>query len=261
MYSVLQDFDNGRKWLEMAKTLAKPEQKLGWSRYPGVRGRFEWQDEKDNAKATRTFIELYNYCMKNDLFSRALDAAHMVAITGDEKQKVEWALKGIKAAEKAGDSGTLAMLWNNLGWEYDEKGEVEKSFVALLKARKYHQQVGNDHSKLVADFAVAHAYRRNGMLEEAREWLTAAFNKAKARYDEDPKDKDRIEWLGWGHKYFGDLLMDEGNSEDAALTRYKQALQLLEETGLEKWWPEEHKELKAKIDRLTKENRESPKRE
>ncbi len=260
MYALGQNFEKGREWLAKAKELAKPEQKLGWSRYLGVRGRFEWQDEKDNPKATKTFVEQYDFCMKHELFSRALDAAHMVGITGTEKQKEEWALKAIKAAESAGDTGWLAVLWNNLGWAYDERGEVEKAFVALLKARKYHHASNDEHRKLVADFGVAHAYRRIGMLEEARTWLAEAFDKAKARHDEKPEDKDRIEWMGWGHKYFGDLLVDEGKPVEA-IARYKQSKPLLVKAGIEKWWPEGLKEIDDKIKRLEKENAEPAKGE
>jgi hypothetical protein len=110
----------------------------------------------------------------------------------------------------------------------------------------------DEHRKLVADFGLGHAYRRIGMLKEAREMLAAAYHTAKARYDEDPENKDRIEWLGWGHKYFADLLVDEGNAEDAALARYKQARPLLVKAGIEKWWPEGLKEIDDKIKSLEK---------
>jgi tetratricopeptide (TPR) repeat protein len=261
MYALAQNFEKGREWLAMAGELANPERKLGWSRYLGVRGRYEWQDEKDNAKATKTFIEMYDYCMENELFSRALDAAHMVGITGDEKRKEEWALKAIQAAEKSNDTGWLAVLWNNLGWMYDErangkkgdeqKADLEKALDALVKARKFHHMGGDAHRMLVADFGVAHAYRRVGNLTEARTLLTEAFEKAKARHAEDPKDKDRNEWLGWGHKYLGDLLVDEGKP-DEALEHYRRSKPFLVEAGIENWWPEGLKEIEDKIKRLEK---------
>ncbi len=260
MYALGQNLEKGREWLAKAKELAKPEQKLGWSRYLGVRGRFEWQDEKDNPKATKTFIEQYDYCMKHELFARALDAAHMVAITGDEKQKIDWALKGIKAAEGAGNKGALAILWNNLGWTYDERNEVELAFDALEKAHKYHHEVSDDHRKLVADFGLAHAYRRVGKLDEARKRLDEAVSKARQRYQDQPQDKERTEWMGWAHKYSADLLADEGKPAEA-LDEYRKARPLLVKAGIRNWWPEGLKQIDDRIKELAKPPRDAPKGE
>jgi len=249
--SIAKDFEEGRKWLEKAKQRAKEAETKGWSRYLGVRGRFEWQDEKDNAKAKKTFVEMHDFCVKHALHSRALDAAHMVAIVGTPADQEEWALKAIAAAEKANEKGWLAVLWNNLGWSYDEKNEVEKAFVALLKARKYHYETGSDHNKLVADFSLGHAYRRIGMLEEARKTLTVAHQWAIKRHEEDKQDKERGEWVGWGHKYLADLLVDEGKPADA-LKAYKECRPWLVKADIEKWWPEGLKEIDDKIARLEK---------
>lgn len=249
--SIAKDFPEGRKWLEKAAARAKDTEPKGWSRYLGVRGRFEWQDEKDNAKARKTFIEMHDYCVKHELHSRALDAAHMVAIVGTPQDQEEWALKAIKAAEKANEKAWLAVLWNNLGWSYDEKNEVEKAFVALLKARKYHYETGTDHNKLVADFSLGHAYRRIGMIDEARKTLTEAQAWAIKRHEEDKTDKERMEWVGWGHKYMADLLADEGKNKEA-LAGYKECRPWLVKADIEKWWPEGLKEIDAKIAKLEK---------
>jgi hypothetical protein len=40
----------GRPWIERAAKHATTDEPKGWSRFLGVRGRFEWQDQKDNAR-------------------------------------------------------------------------------------------------------------------------------------------------------------------------------------------------------------------
>lgn len=249
MYAIQDDYDQGRRWLEKSKSLASPDDPEGWSRYLGVRGRFEWQDEKDNDKAKATFVEMYEYCGEHELFSRQLDAAHMVAIVAPPAEQVEWALNAIHAAENAGQKGWLAVLWNNLGWTYEEQGEYEKMLDALVKARKYHHEVGNDHSKLVADFGVGRAYWRNGRLSEAREWIEAAFETAKQRHIEDPEDLEKGEWVGWGNIYLADILIDEGDPAEAHKL-FREGRPYIVKAGIEDWWPEELQRLDAKYTAL-----------
>lgn len=251
MHGIQGKFGEGRPWLAHAKKIATPFEPRGWSRYLGVRGRFEWQDEKDNEKAKQTFIEMYEYCKQHELFSRELDAAHMVAIVGTPDEQVEWALKAISAAEKGDQKGWLGPLWNNLGWTYEERGEYEKMLDALTNARKYHYEVGSEHSQLVADFGVGTAQWRNGNLKEARSWLEDAFTRAKQRYDEDPADANRAEWVGWGHSKLGDLLVSEEEPAEA-LAQYKAARPYLVQAGIENWWPEGLKKLDDKISKLEK---------
>lgn len=251
MFALQTKWEDGRKWLDKAAKSAKPERKKGWATYLGVRGRFEWQDQKDNDKAKKTFIEMYDFCIKAEMQSMALDAAHMVALVGTPAEKEEWALKAIKAAEAANEKGWLGPLWNNLGWMYDEQGKTEKALEALQNARKYHHETGNEFTKMVADFGVAHALRRVGKLKEAREMLIAAFDKAKERYAADEKDKERAEWVGWGHKYFGDLLVDEGK-KDEALKEYKAARPFLIQADIEKWGADDLKKIDDKIAELEK---------
>ncbi|MCA8936785.1 MAG: tetratricopeptide repeat protein [Planctomycetes bacterium] len=249
MYSIATEFEEGRVWLTKAEAYADPDEPLGWSRFLGVQGRLFWQDEKDNEKAKATFIEMYEYCGEQNLYSRQLDAAHMVALVAPPEEQVQWALNAIQAAEKAGEKGWLAVLWNNLGWTYEEQGNYEKMLDALINARKFHHEVGNDHSKLVADFGVGRAYWRNGQLAEAREWLEAAFATAKQRHAEDPEDLEKGEWVGWGNIYLADILFDEGNPEEA-LKLFREGRPYIIKAGIENWWPEELKRLDDKYAKL-----------
>ena len=44
----------------------------------------------------------------------------MMSIVAEKDKRVEWGLKGIRAAEDGDLTSWLAPLWNNLGWSYDE---------------------------------------------------------------------------------------------------------------------------------------------
>ncbi|MCA8910609.1 MAG: tetratricopeptide repeat protein [Planctomycetes bacterium] len=249
MYSVEGKFDEGRPWLARAEEHADSEEPLGWSRFLGVQGRYFWRDEKDNDKAKTTFIKMYEYCKEKKLFSRQLDAAHMVAIVAPPDEQVEWALNSIDAAEKAGEKGWLAVLWNNLGWTYEEQGEYPKMLEALQNARKYHYEVGNDLSKLVADFGVGRAWWRNKDFKQARNWIEQSFEQAQQYHADQPDNTEFTEWVGWGNIYLADLLVDENQPEEA-LKRYKAGRPLIVEAGIEDWWPEGLKEVDDKIAKL-----------
>jgi hypothetical protein len=170
---------------------------------------------------------------------------------GTKEDQEEWALKAIAEAEASGETRWMAQLWNNLGWHYDEENKADKALEALQNARTWHYKTGNEFTQMVADFGVAHALRRVGRLKEAREMLISAFARAKERYAADEKNKDNAEWVGWGHKYFGDLMVDEGNKSEALL-EYRAARHFLVAADIAKWGPELLKDLDDKIASLDK---------
>ena len=231
----------GLPYLERAAKVANVAQPNGWSRYLGVKGRFEWKVEKDKPKATKTFEHMHAYCMKHELWSRAVDAAHMVAITGTHDQQVAWGLKGIEAAEKGGMEGWLGPLWNNLGNTYDELGQQEKALEAFKKARHYHWKGEGEHRKLVADWAVGMAYRKCGKLKEAKQWLRPVLAWAMRRWLEE-KTPERGEWVGLASMDLGLVALAEGR-KDAARLDLDRAHHLLAAVKMEEWHPAAWKEL------------------
>jgi tetratricopeptide (TPR) repeat protein len=107
--------DEGRLWLEKAEERADDAEPMGWSRYLGVRGRFEWKD-KELPKALKTFDAMYVYCNTNGLFGRSVDAANMLAIVSESPEdRIAWSRRGIDAAETGGEDSWLGPLCNNLG--------------------------------------------------------------------------------------------------------------------------------------------------
>lgn len=238
--------DEGRTWLDRAAARADASEPLGWSRYLGVRGRFEWKSG-DNQTATRTFREMFDYCERNELWDRAVDAAHMVAITGSPEEKFEWAHKGIEMAEKGEMDGWLGPLWNNLGWDYVDAGRYEDALDALKKAREYHYKGAGELPKLIADYSVAHVTMLTGALDEAEAGMRAVFDWAERFHGED--NPDALEWMGFSRWDLGEIALARGD-RGKGLTLMEEALKELETAGMPRWDPDGWKEKRDRVGEL-----------
>lgn len=163
--------ETGQDWLEKARERASDSEPLGWSRFLGVEGRFEWK--AGNLKtAQETFEQMYGYCVEHSLWGRAVDAAHMVAIVADNiEEQIKWTHKGIEMAESRRAHQWLGPLWNNLGGIYHDNKQFDSALQCYLKAREYHWQHSSESSKLFADYHIGMSYRLNGQLDEAAKWL------------------------------------------------------------------------------------------
>jgi len=237
---IRDEADAGRPFLERARGLVRDDMPLGRSRYLGVLGRFQWKDG-DKPAATKTFESMYDLCMRHDLHGRAVDAAHMVAITGTPEQQLAWAHKGIAAAEKGGMDGWLGPLWNNLGVTYHERGDDEKALDAYRKAREYHWKAGNEVSKLAADWAVGMTLRQLKRHAEAGTWLRPVLAWAERLHAEKP-EPEQGEWVGLALLELGLIANAEGDAV-AARRDLLRARPLLEAVKLAEWHPELWKDL------------------
>ncbi|RME25133.1 MAG: tetratricopeptide repeat protein, partial [Candidatus Zixiibacteriota bacterium] len=151
--------DAGRQWLAKAGERADEVDPMGWSRYLGVKGRFEWQDNTLTA-ARATFEQMYEYCVANALWSRAVDAAHMVAIVAEPfEDQVRWGRRGIEMAEKAEAESWLGPLWNNLAGSYFDHGDYDSALACYQRAREYHWRFSGETGKLFADYHVGMTLR------------------------------------------------------------------------------------------------------
>jgi tetratricopeptide (TPR) repeat protein len=238
--------DEGAAWLDRAAARADKTEPLGWSRYLGVRGRFEWK-AGDNETATGTFREMFDYCEANELWDRAVDAAHMVAITGSPEEKFDWAARGIAMAEKGGMDDWLGPLWNNLGWDYVDAGRHEEALDALKKAREYHYMGENELPKLIADYSVAHAMRLTGTLDEAEVGMQAVFDWAERLQGEG--HADALEWMGFSRWDLGEIAVARGDRA-AGLAMMEEALGELETAGMPRWHAEGWREKQDRVEEL-----------
>lgn len=237
-YLITGKKDEGRAWISKAAEIATPDEPMGWSRYLGVRGRFEWQDDNLD-EATATFKEMYEYCSSQKLHDRAIDAAHMVAITGTPEQQIEWGKKGIKEAEDGNVTGWLGPLWNNLGATYEDLKRYDEALEAYIKAREYHWLYGSEINKMIADWAVGHAHRLAGNYDEAAKWLRPVLAWCERI--------ENNEFIGWSHKELGEIDIINKNFKPA-LEHLIIAEDKLKAEQMPEWDPDGYKKL---VDQIT----------
>ena len=245
-YLITEKKDEGRPWLVRAAARAAESDPAGWSRYLGVRGRFEWQDG-DNETATNTFLEMFDYCGEKELWERAVDAAHMIAITGDQKEKFDWSLKGIEMAEKGGMDGWLGPLWNNLGWNYCDDERYDEAYDALVKAREYHYKSEAELPRLIADYSVAHVMMKQDRLHEAEAEMLKVLDWA-TRLNADG-ESNAVEWMGFARWDLGEMAVESGDRA-TGVGMLKEALGEIEKSGMPNWDPDQWKQKQDRVAEL-----------
>jgi len=243
MNLLLNQKDEGRQWLEEAEKKVSESDPMGWSRLLGVKGRFQWQDN-DLKSARETFETMYAYCTTNALWSRAIDAAHMIAIVAETPEdQIEWGRRGIEAAEAGDHEDWLGPLWNNLAATYYDIKKYDSALACYLKAREYHWRHSGEMGKLFADYHVGMTYRYLGQFDEAGKWLRPVLAWA-----------ERIE----NHSAIGQALQDLGEIEIARKNKgegLKMVKRAREEYRLAKFnetWPEVWDGINKRINELEK---------
>ncbi len=240
----LGDRHGGEVWLEQARVHSSAQgDPVGWSRYLGVRGRFEWT-AKDSVAATATFKGLFDYCETNELYERAVDATHMIAIVAPHAERFEWAHKGIAMAEAGELTGWLGPLWNNLGWDYVDAGNYEKGLEALEQARVYHYETGQQLSELIADYSVAHVKRLMGDIAAAKTEMQGVFDQASGM--QEAGHLDAVEWMGFSRWELAEIAIAEGDSQ-TAVALMRQALSEFEQAGMPRWDPDDWQKKQARL--------------
>ncbi|MCP4568748.1 MAG: tetratricopeptide repeat protein [FCB group bacterium] len=244
-YLTTGDKETTAEWLTKAEKTVDLKDKLGWSRYQSVLGRLWWQ-EKKLVEATQLFEELYNFCSEHNIHDRAIDAARMAAITGTPEQQIIWGKKGIALAEKVDESGLLGPLWNNLGATYEDQKKYDDALDAYLKAREYHWLYGKEINKMIADWAVGHAYRLAGKHDDAQKWLRPVLAWCE-RIEEN-------EFIGLTCRELGEIDYTAEKNE-TALAYFLRAEKLLKEAGMDGWDPDGYKQIVDRISQLREKNK------
>ena len=238
MNLLLNRKEEGRKWLTQASERADDSDPMGWSRYLGVKGRFEWQDN-DLAAARATFDQMYVFCNTNALYGRAVDAAHMIAIVSEKPEdQIHWGRLGIEAAEKTGNERWLGPLWNNLAGTYYDQGDYDSALECYLKAREYHWRFSDETAKLYADYHVGMTYRALAQYDLAGTWLRPVLAWAE-RLENHSAIGQACEDLGEVAKAAGD--------RSEALRLFKRARSEYKLEGYDKSWPEVWNGINSKI--------------
>lgn len=231
MYSQLGDAAAGAPWLDRASKIATPQMPDAWARLLVVRGVYA-REAGQTAEAVALFEDCYDYSMSRELFGRAVDAAHHVAIAADRETREVWAKKGIAAAEAAGESAWLGPLWNNLGWDYIDEGRYEEALHALREAQTAHHAGGHPITALISDYSVGFALRMNGEYALARGIQEGVHNSALRALDDG--DGRMLEWVAQSRRELGELDVAEGRPAEGA-ERIAEAIAELKQTDFMQW--------------------------
>ncbi len=229
MNLLLGNKEEGRAFLGKAESKVRDSDPYGWSRYLGVRGRFEWQED-DLITARATFDQMYEYCTVNSLWGRAVDAAHMIAIVADDpNEQIEWGKKGIEAAEANEVESWLGPLWNNLAGTYYDIKDFENALECYVKAREYHWRFSGEMGKLFADYHVGMTHRWLGNFDEAKKWLRPVLAWAERL--------DNHSAIGQACEDLGECEIGTGN-KSGGIDLLKRARSEYVKAGFDKSWPE-----------------------
>lgn len=229
MNLLLGDKNEGKKVLAQVAGKARESDPYGWSRFLGVRGRFEWQDN-DLKVSFATFDQMYDYCGVNSLWGRAVDAAHMMAIVAENpEQQIKWGRKGLEIAEANDVESWLGPLWNNLAGTYYDMKNFDSTLQCYIKAREYHWRHSGEVAKLFADYHVGMAYRLTGGYEKAGQWLRPVLAWAERLQNHSA--------IGQACEDLGEVALATGKTDDGKKL-FQRAKSEYDKAGFEKSWPE-----------------------
>lgn len=238
---LLDQRDQGRVWLIEAGSRATDDDPMGWSRYLGVKGRYEWKDN-DLATARKTFAELFDYCDVNALWGRAIDAANMLAIVCDSpEEQIEWSRKGIEAAEAADEERWLGPLWNNLAATYYDLKQLDSAVECYIKARDYHWRFSDEYGKLFADYHVGMTYKAMGDAKNAGKWLRPVLAWAERLGNHSA--------MGQASEDLGEIAIVEGKRAEG-IALLKRARDSYKKAGFDESWPEVWEHINKRLAQL-----------
>ena len=169
--AVQKKFDVAHATLDIAEKLLTPEYNLAKVRILCERGR-TFQQAGDLVQARIYFEQSYELSDQCKFDKQTINAAHMIAIVAPTtEEKIAWNNKALELAMNSNDAGAQnwqAPLLNNLGANYLENKQLEKSLdafeQALIAFKKSPEQQANI---LFARFRVAQVLRMLSRLDEA----------------------------------------------------------------------------------------------
>ncbi|MFQ5606856.1 MAG: tetratricopeptide repeat protein, partial [Candidatus Zixiibacteriota bacterium] len=171
-YGLEAKFEDAHRLLDRVENSLTDDLALARVRYLLERGR-TYRSAGEASKASPLFLESYELSLRIDADFYAVDAAHMVAIAASEfAEKEKWNLTGIRNAESSEDPRTrkwLGSLYNNMGWDYHERKEYDKSLTMFERALAFRRKRGDAGEISVARWCIAKTYRFLNRIDEALE--------------------------------------------------------------------------------------------
>jgi tetratricopeptide (TPR) repeat protein len=136
-------------------------------------------------EARPLFEQAHTLAVRARLDALDVDALHMVAIThlGDPEQALAWDLRALALAESSADARArqwLAVLYNNIGYSYDDQGDYARALELFEKALVLRIAAKKPGPTALAHYAVAHAQRELGRIDVARARLLPLLRELEA---------------------------------------------------------------------------------
>lgn len=233
--------EEGRADLVKAKERADESDPIGWTRYLGVRGRFQWSDD-DLISARKTFISMFEFAKTHQLWGRVIDAANLISIVIENpEEQIEWIEKGIEAAENSDNESMLAVLWNNMGATYYDQKNYKMALECYIKSREYHWRFSGEVAKLFADYHIGMTHRLLGNYEEALKWLRPVLAWAERLGNSGA--------IGQACEDMGEIAAAQGN-KDQALIMFNRARDEYKAAGYDKSWSEIWENINKRIEAM-----------
>jgi tetratricopeptide (TPR) repeat protein len=170
-------FDEAHRTLDQAVLMLNENHIRAWIRYLLERGRVfnsAGQPEQARPLFLRAW-ELGEAAGPDEAFY-TIDAAHMLGIVGTQQEQLEWNLKAMALAERAGDpraNGWLGSLYNNLGWTYHDMKDYGQALDYFRRALQFRQEQGRTEEVRIARWCVGRVLRSMGRVDEALKIQTA----------------------------------------------------------------------------------------
>ncbi len=217
-FSLRRMFDDAHKMLDEVENQLPEENDLAHARYHLERGRtFNSSGNKEQAFYQFTKAKHCASSLSEDFFT--IDAIHMLAIIALPQQAVLLNEEAILYAENSKQERAknwLGSLYNNLAWNYFDKGEFEKALSIFLRALKWREEKKTAPEIFLAKWCVARTLRALNKLEEAMTIQLALFEEALSTGEED----------GYVYEELGELFLlkqDKGKT----VFHFEKAWQLL----------------------------------
>lgn len=119
----------------------------------------------------------------------AVDAAHMLGIAATGERATEWNLKAQSLAEQStckAARGWLGSLYNNTGWAFHDKGDLDQAMDQFKKALAHFKEVAPGSGReSIARWTVARCLRSQGEFETALAEQRAMFAEKEAKGESD----------------------------------------------------------------------------
>jgi tetratricopeptide (TPR) repeat protein len=163
------EFEAAHATLDKAEKLVRDDMPIAQARCLLERGRV--LNSSGRADAARpVFLEAWVLSKQTGLDAHAVDAAHMLAIVGDDDESLAWNMKALELA--AASTNPRARRWrgslhNNIGWTYHARGEYDTALEHFQEALAARREEGDAKRTRIARWCVARCLRSLGRVKEA----------------------------------------------------------------------------------------------